>query len=119
MWRSWKPLALLVGMKNGAAELGSASAAPLLGVHPRERGAQAHTERAPHVHSALPVTARRRSRPNVRQPTNIEMWSLHTRCCCCSVTQSCPTLCDPTDCSTPGFPVLHHLLELAQTPLSQ
>ena len=24
-------------------------------------------------------------------------------------------LCDPMDCSTPGFPVLHHLLELAQT----
>ena len=24
-------------------------------------------------------------------------------------------LCDPVDCSTPGFPVLHHLLELAQT----
>ena len=35
--------------------------------------------------------------------------------CCCSVVQSSPTLCDPTDCSTPGFPVLHHLLELAQT----
>ena len=34
--------------------------------------------------------------------------------CCCSVTQSCPTLCDPMDCSRPGFPVLHHLLELAQ-----
>ena len=34
---------------------------------------------------------------------------------CCSVTQSCPTLCDPTDCSTPGFPVLHCLLEFAQT----
>ena len=33
-------------------------------------------------------------------------------CCCCSVTQSCPTLCDPTDCSTPGFPVLHHLQSL-------
>ena len=42
MWRSWKPLALLVGMKNGAADLGSASAAPLLGVRPREREAQAH-----------------------------------------------------------------------------
>ena len=27
----------------------------------------------------------------------------------------CPTLCDPMDCSTPGFPVLHHLLEYAQT----
>ena len=24
-------------------------------------------------------------------------------CCCCSVTQWCPTLCDPMDCSTPGF----------------
>ena len=34
---------------------------------------------------------------------------------CCSVNQSCPTLCDPMDCSTPGFPVLHHLFELAQT----
>ena len=37
-------------------------------------------------------------------------------CChCCLVAQSCPTLCDPMDCSPPGFPVLHHLLELAQT----
>ena len=34
---------------------------------------------------------------------------------CCSVTQSCLTLCGPMDCSTPGFPVLHHLLKLAQT----
>ena len=28
---------------------------------------------------------------------------------------SCPTLCNPKDCSTPGFPVHHQLLELAQT----
>ena len=35
--------------------------------------------------------------------------------CCCWVNQSCPTLCDPMDHSKPGFPVLHHLLELAQT----
>ena len=34
---------------------------------------------------------------------------------CCSVTQSCLTLCYPMDCSMPGFPVLPHLLELAQT----
>ena len=27
----------------------------------------------------------------------------------------CPTLCNPMVCSTPGFPVLHHLEELAQT----
>ena len=29
--------------------------------------------------------------------------------CCCAVTQSCLTLCNPMDCSTPGFSVLHHL----------
>ena len=34
---------------------------------------------------------------------------------CCSVTQSRPTLCIHVDFSMPGFPVLHHLLELAQT----
>ena len=32
-----------------------------------------------------------------------------------SVTQSCPTLCNPVDCSMPGFPVHHQLPELAQT----
>ena len=32
-----------------------------------------------------------------------------------SVTQSCPTLCNPMDCNTPGFPVHHQLLELTQT----
>ena len=32
-----------------------------------------------------------------------------------SVTQSCPTLCDPMDCSTLGFSVHHQLPELAQT----
>ena len=32
--------------------------------------------------------------------------------CCCSVPQSCPTLCDPINCSTPSFPALQHLLSL-------
>ena len=32
-----------------------------------------------------------------------------------SVAQLCLILCDPMDCSTSGFPVLHHLPELAQT----
>ena len=35
--------------------------------------------------------------------------------CCCLVAQSCLTLCDPMDCSTPGFFSLHHLPKLAQT----
>ena len=32
-----------------------------------------------------------------------------------SVAQSCPTLCDPMDCSTPGLPVPHQLPEFTQT----
>ena len=32
-----------------------------------------------------------------------------------SVAQSCLTLCDPTNCSTPGLPVHHHLPEFTQT----
>ena len=36
-----------------------------------------------------------------------------------SVAQSCPTLCNPTDCSTPGLPVHHQLPELAQTHVHQ
>ena len=35
--------------------------------------------------------------------------------CCCSVAKLCQTLCYPMDCSTPGFSVLHRLLEFAQT----
>ena len=35
--------------------------------------------------------------------------------CCCSVDKSCPTPCDPMNCSTPGFSVLHYLPEIAQT----
>ena len=34
-----------------------------------------------------------------------------------SVTQSRLTLCDPMDCSTPGLPVHHQLLEITQTPV--
>ena len=36
-----------------------------------------------------------------------------------SVTQSCPTLCSPRDCSTSDFPVHHQLLELAQIQVHQ
>ena len=35
-------------------------------------------------------------------------------CCCFSVTKSCPTLCNPMDCSMPGFPVFHYLSEFSQ-----
>ena len=36
-----------------------------------------------------------------------------------SVAQSCPTLCDPMDCSMTCFPVHHQLPELAQTHAHQ
>ena len=32
-----------------------------------------------------------------------------------SVAQSCPSLCEPMDCSMPGFPVYHQLPEIVQT----
>ena len=35
------------------------------------------------------------------------------------VTQSCPTLCNPMDCSMPGFPVHHQLPELSQIHIHQ
>ena len=47
----------------------------------------------------------------LRQPTPL----LDICCCSFSVTQSCLTLCDPMDCSSSGFPVLHCLPEFAQT----
>ena len=34
---------------------------------------------------------------------------------CCSILQSCLTLCDPMECNTPGFPVFQHLPEFIQT----
>ena len=34
--------------------------------------------------------------------------------CCCSVAQSCPTLCDPMDCSISVLSVLHHLPKFAR-----
>ena len=37
---------------------------------------------------------------------------IHT--CCCSFTQSCPTLCELMDCSMPGLPFPHHLPVFAQ-----
>ena len=37
----------------------------------------------------------------------------------CLVIQTPSTLCDPMDCSTPGLPVHHQLLEVAQTHVHQ
>ena len=46
---------------------------------------------------------------------NISCYHYYICICCCSVAKSCLTLCDPMDSSIPGFPVLYHLPEFAQT----
>ena len=52
----------------------------------------------------------RKIKGNLWKPT----WTTHS-VQFSSVTQSCPTLCDPMNHSTPGLPVHHQLLELTQT----
>ena len=55
--------------------------------------------------------------PCVRSPSLPSPGPLLTASYCyyCSVTQLCPTIGDPVDCSMPAFPVLYYLLELDQT----
>ena len=66
----------------------------------------------PALHTWRPLTL-----PAV-QGVKLLAWEKHAQRCRgvdglrCSVAQSCPTLCDPMDCSTPGLPVLHYLPEL-------
>ena len=64
-------------------------------------------------------TASGRSRTSLSCCPTVSCVHIHSKTlhfsCCCSVTQSCPTLCDPMDCSMPGLPVLHHLLVFART----
>ena len=45
------------------------------------------------------------------------IWAFYFLFSFSSVAQSCPTLCNPMDCRTPGFTVHHQLPELAQTPI--
>ena len=47
---------------------------------------------------------------NKKYPYIRKVVSIDQECCyCCLITQSRPTLCDPMDCSSPGFPDLHYL----------
>ena len=46
---------------------------------------------------------------NQQCSTSLDLWWW------CSVAKSSPTLCDPMDCSTAGFPILHYLPKLAET----
>ena len=51
--------------------------------------------------------------------SSISLYKLQIQEIFSSVTQSCPTLCDPMDYTMPGFPVHHQLLELTQIHVHQ
>ena len=54
-------------------------------------------------------TDRQRERENSRYVRDF--------CCCCSTAKSCPNLCNPMNCSTLDFSVLHYFLEFDQTQI--
>ena len=51
---------------------------------------------------------------SVNNPAKLQKFTLVPSILCCSVAKSCPTLLDPMKCSTPSFPVPHHLPDFAQ-----
>ena len=64
----------------------------------------------------FPSRKRARVRPRAREQETVrdgDKWckrqSSRAVTTCCSVAHSCSTLCNPKDCSMPGFPVLHYL----------
>ena len=58
------------------------------------------------------VTNTQSNKNNAVEPIVNKLWFIIVL-----VTQLCQTLCNPMNCSMPGFPVLHYLLEFAQTPV--
>ena len=54
---------------------------------------------------------------HISPESNFPQTQAHLWLSCCPVTQSCLTLWDPMNCSTPGFAILHYLPEFAQTPV--
>ena len=56
---------------------------------------------------------------NLAAESKVALFSLCPFMSVSSVTQSCPTLCDPMDCSTPGFPVHHQFPEPIQIHVHQ
>ena len=93
-------------------------------IHQHESTTGVHVLKIPHISdivrylsfSNLPISKMPSS--SIHAVTNVRIpffsW-LSNFCCYCSVAESCLTLCNPMDCSTPGFPVFHYFPEFAQT----
>ena len=102
MWRFLKKLEI---------ELPYDPAIPLLGMHTEETRIEKDMC-TPMFIAALFTIARTWKQPRCPSADKWirKLWYIYTMeylVQFSSVTQSCPTLCDPTDCSTPGFPVHH------------
>ena len=81
----------------------------------RHTHSQTHGHHHTHRHRHSHRHSRRRLRRRRRQTHTLTLTCTWTHIQFSSVAQSCPTRCDPMDCSTPGFPVHHQLPEFTQT----
>ena len=119
------PLTMLVGIQTSTAtkkleiKLPYDPAIPVLGIHTEETRRERDTCILMFI-AALLIIARTWKQP--RCPSSDELirklWYIYTMeysVQFTSVAQSCPTLCDPMNLSTPGLPVHHQLLEFTQT----
>ena len=92
---------------------------PLLGIYLKQRKAGTSTDICPPMFiSALFIIVRRWKKPKwslaeewITKCGTYLQWNIQFN----SVAQSCPTVCDPMNCSTPGLPVHHQLPESTQT----
>ena len=133
MWRKGNPLTLLVGMRISTAtiensveiplkleiELPYHPAIPFLGIHTKETIMERDTC-TPVFIAALFIIARTWKQP--RCPSAVEwiiklryIYTMEYSVQFSSVAQSCPTLCNLMNHSTPGLPVHHQLPEFTQT----
>ena len=62
-----------------------------------------------------PLTRSGHHSPSYLKKAYSSVFSVETEQCCCSVAKSCPALCDPMDCSTPGSCILYCPPEFAQS----
>ena len=100
-------------------------AIPLLGIYPEETKSEKDTC-TPLIIAALFTIARtwKPSRCPLTDEWVKKLWYIYTKeysVQFSAVAQSCPTLCDPKKCSSPGLPVHNQLLEIypKSCPLSR